>query len=120
MNFKPKGNKWNRLSSPCWYIQPSKSCWASLGFRHGGVGFISQSAWTHLEKDDNFVEAIWANKVHEKPLEVAWGTQDWTLESNKHNQTTEMDAISKYHHFEIIHGQYVSKLKLFFYIVYIF
>jgi hypothetical protein len=36
------------------------------------------------------------------------------LESNKHNQTKEMSVISKYHESKIIHGQYVSILKLLF------
>jgi hypothetical protein len=51
-----------------------------------GVGFIPQSAWVHLEKDDNLVEAIWASIVaYVKLLKVAWGDRNWTLESNKHN-----------------------------------
>jgi len=38
------------------------------------VGFISQSAWAHLEKDDNLVKAIRASKVaYAKPIEIAWG-----------------------------------------------
>jgi hypothetical protein len=79
------------------------------------VGFITQSAWAHLEKDDNLVEAIWTIKVaYAKSLKVAWGTWNWTLESNKCNRAKEMDVISKYHYSEIIHGWYVSKLKLFF------
>jgi len=42
------------------------------------VGFISQSAWACLEKDDNLVEAIQANKnAYAKTLKVAWGAQDW-------------------------------------------
>ncbi len=57
-----------------------------IGSLASGVGFIPQSAWVHLEKDDNLVEAIWANIVtYVKLLKVAWGDQNWTLESNKHN-----------------------------------
>jgi hypothetical protein len=42
----------------------------------------------------------------------------WTLESNKHNQAKQMDAISKYHNSEIIHGRYISYLYIYiFYIV---
>jgi hypothetical protein len=37
----------------------------------------------------------------------AWGAWHWTLESNKCNQTKEMDVISKYHDLEIIHEQYI-------------
>jgi hypothetical protein len=49
-----------------------------------GVGFISQSAWARLEKDDNLVETIRASKIaYAKPLKLAWGAQNWTLESNK-------------------------------------
>jgi hypothetical protein len=91
-----------------------------LGFQHGGLGFIPQSAWVHLEKDKNLVETIWASKVaYAKPLKVAWGARNWTLESNKHNRTKEMDAISKYHDFEIIHGRYISIPFFFKNIVYI-
>jgi hypothetical protein len=73
------------------------------------VGFIPQSAWAHLEKDENLVEIVWASKVaYAKPLKVAWGIWNWTLESNKCNQTKKMDAISKYHDFGIIHGRYFS------------
>jgi hypothetical protein len=42
--------------------------------------------------------------VYAKPLKLAWGAQNWTLESNKCNRVKEMDAISKYHDFEIIMG----------------
>ncbi len=74
-----------------------------------GVGFIPQSAWARLEKDENLVETIWASRVaYAKHLKLAWGVRNWTLESNKHNQVKEMDAISKYQNSEIIHGQYIS------------
>jgi hypothetical protein len=70
-----------------------------------GVGFIPQSAWACLEKDKNLVETIQASRItYVKPLKVAWGAQNWTLESNKHNQIKEMDVISKYYNFKIIHG----------------
>jgi hypothetical protein len=85
-----------------------------IGILAWGVGFIPQSAWVHLKKDDNLVGAIWTIKVAcAKFLKVTWGVWNWTLESNKCNQTKEMDVISKYHDFEIIHGRYVSILKLF-------
>jgi hypothetical protein len=42
-----------------------------------GLGFISQSAWAHFEKDKNLVETIWASKVaYAKPLKAAWGVQN--------------------------------------------
>ncbi len=67
-----------------------------IGIFAWGVGFIPQSAWPHLEKDENLVEAIRASKLaYVKPLKVAWGTWHWTLESNKCNQFKEMDAISQ-------------------------
>jgi hypothetical protein len=76
-----------------------------IGIPAWGVRFIPQSAWACLEKDNNLVERIRANIVaYVKPLKVAWGAQNWTLESNKRNQIKEMDAISKYHNFKIIHG----------------
>jgi hypothetical protein len=51
-----------------------------------GVGFIPQNAWARLEKDENLIETIRASRVvYAKPLKLAWGTQNWTLESNKHN-----------------------------------
>jgi hypothetical protein len=38
------------------------------------VGFIPQSAWARLEKDENLVETIRASKIaYAKPLKVAWG-----------------------------------------------
>jgi hypothetical protein len=57
-----------------------------IGILAWGVGFIPQSAWVHLEKDENLVDAIWASKVaYAKLLKVAWGAWHWTLKSNKHN-----------------------------------
>jgi hypothetical protein len=74
-----------------------------------GVGFIPQSAWVCLEKDNNLVETIWASIVaNANPLKVAWAIQNLTLESNKHNRGKEMDAISKYHDSKINHGRYIS------------
>jgi len=85
-----------------------------IGILAWGVGFIPQSAWAHLEKDDNHVETIWASRVvYAKPLKLAWGAWNWTLESNKRNQVKEMDAISKYHDSKIIHGRYISILFFF-------
>jgi hypothetical protein len=76
--------------------------------------FIPQSAWACLEKDENLVETIWASRVaYVKPLKVAWGARNWTLESNKCNRVKKMDAICKYHDFEIIHGRYISILIYF-------
>jgi hypothetical protein len=57
-----------------------------IGILAMGMGFIPQNAWAHLEKDENLVEIIWASKiVYAKPLKVAWGVRNWTLESNKCN-----------------------------------
>jgi hypothetical protein len=79
-----------------------------------GVGFIPQSAWVHLEKDENLVEAIRTNRLaYVKPLKVAWGAWHWTLESNKRNQAKEMDAIFKYHDFKIIHVSYISYIYIY-------
>jgi hypothetical protein len=42
-----------------------------------GVGFIPQSAWVHLEKDENLVETIWASTIaYAKPLKIALGVQN--------------------------------------------
>jgi hypothetical protein len=77
-----------------------------------GVGFIPQNAWVHFEKNENLVEVIQASKVvYAKLLKVAWGIWNMTLESKKCNQIKEMDAISKYHNFEIIHRRYVFIFK---------
>jgi len=85
-----------------------------IGIPAWRVGFIPQSAWACLKKDENLVETIQASKVaYAKPLKLAWDTRNWTLESNKHNQVKEMDAISKYHDFGVIHGRYIS---IFFFI----
>jgi hypothetical protein len=82
-----------------------------IGILTWGVGFIPQSAWARLEKDENFVETIRASRVaYAKPLKLAWGAWNWTLESNKRNRVKEMDTISKYHDSEIIHGRYISIL----------
>jgi hypothetical protein len=73
-----------------------------------------------FEKNGNLVEAIQASRVaYAKLLKVAWGTQHWTLESNKCNQTKEMDVLSKYHDSEIIHGQY-SSILIYFYLFTLF
>jgi len=78
-----------------------------------GMGFIPQGAWVHLEKDENLVEVTQISRLaYVKPLKVAWGTWHWTLESNKCNQAKQMDAISKYHDFKIIHGQYISYIYI--------
>jgi hypothetical protein len=48
-----------------------------IGILTWGVGFISQSAWADVEKDENLVETIRANGVAStKPLKVAWGTHN--------------------------------------------
>jgi hypothetical protein len=73
------------------------------------VGFIPQSAWARLEKDKNLVETIWTSIItYAKPLKIAWGVRNWTLEFNKCNRVKEMDVISKYHDSKIIHGWYIS------------
>jgi hypothetical protein len=94
----------------------SKILLVIIGISTWGLGFIPQSAWACFEKDENLVETIWASRIaYAKPLKVAWGIRNWTLEFNKRNQTKEMDAISKYHDFKIIHGQYISILIYIFY-----
>jgi hypothetical protein len=48
-----------------------------IGILTWGVGFIPQSAWAHLEKDENLVETIQASIIaYAKPLKVAWGVQN--------------------------------------------
>jgi len=45
-----------------------------IGILAWGVAFITQSAWTHLEKDENLVETIQASRLaYAKPLKIAWG-----------------------------------------------
>jgi hypothetical protein len=91
-----------------------------IGILAWGVGFIPQSAWARLEKDKNLVETIQANKVaYAKPLKVAWGAWNWTLETNKHNRVKEMDVISKYHNsknhsWEIYFHTYILFFKTLF------
>jgi hypothetical protein len=61
-----------------------------IGIRTWGVGFIPQSAWAHLEKNESLVETIHASIVtYAKPLKIAWGVRNWTLESNKRNRIKE-------------------------------
>ncbi len=46
-----------------------------IGILARGVGFIPSSAWAHLEKQENLVEAIRTSKpAYVKPLKVAWGS----------------------------------------------
>jgi len=54
------------------------------------MGFIPQSAWAHLEKDENLIETIRASRVvYAKPLKLAWvlGIRHWSpinaIESKK-------------------------------------
>jgi hypothetical protein len=54
-----------------------------IGILTWGLGFIPQSAWAHLEMDENLVEA--SRVAYAKPLKVAWGVRHWTLKSNKRN-----------------------------------
>ncbi len=89
----------------------SKILLGIVGIPTWGVGFIPQSAWARLEKDKNLVDTIRASRVaYAKPLKLARGVRNWTLESNKRNRVKEMDAISKYHDSKIIHGRYISIL----------
>jgi len=45
-----------------------------IGIPTWGVGFIPQSAWARLEKDENLVETIQASIVaYVKSLKLAWG-----------------------------------------------
>jgi len=99
----------------------SKILLGIIGILAWGVGFIPQSAWVRFKKDENLVETIWASRiVYANPLKVAWGAWDWTLESNKHHQVKEMDAISQYHNFEFIHGRYISILIYIFKKLFVF
>jgi hypothetical protein len=55
----------------------SKILLGIIGILAWGVGFIPQSAWACLEKDEILLETIWPSKVaYAKPLKVAWGTQN--------------------------------------------
>ncbi len=45
-----------------------------IGILAWGVAFIPQSAWAHLDKDENLVEVIQASRLaYAKPLKIAWG-----------------------------------------------
>jgi hypothetical protein len=54
-----------------------------IGIPTWGVGFIPQNVWACFEKDENLVET--SIVAYAKLLKIAWGIQNWTLESNKHN-----------------------------------
>ncbi len=57
-----------------------------IGILAWGFGFIPQSAWARLEKDKNLVETIWTSRIaYVKPLKIAWGAWNQTLEFNKCN-----------------------------------
>jgi hypothetical protein len=105
MNFKPKHNK-------CHKLVDTFNLWDVVGhdwnFNMGG-GVHPTKCMSALWKDENLVEAIWANILaYVKPLKVAWGASHWTLKSNKRNQAKEIDSISTYHDSKIIHGWYIS------------
>jgi len=55
----------------------SKTLLGIIGIPACGVGFILESAWACLERDEKFVETIQANRnAYTKPLKVAWGVQN--------------------------------------------
>ncbi len=57
----------------------SKILLGIIGILAWKVGFIPQSAWACLEKDENLIETIQASRVaYAKLLKVAWGAQNWT------------------------------------------
>ncbi len=106
--FQVQVQQMEQVRWPLLVCLTSKILLGIIGILAWGVGFIPQSAWVHLEKDDNLVEAIWESIVaYAKLFKVAWGNQNWTLESNKHKWAKEMDVISNYHNFKIINGQYM-------------
>jgi hypothetical protein len=76
--------KWDELQTQVQQLQevsqPLLVCLTSnfllgiIGIIAWGVGFIPQSAWMLLEKNDNLVEIIWTSRiVYAKPFKVAWG-----------------------------------------------
>jgi hypothetical protein len=83
--FQVQAQQMEQVRWPLLVCLTSKILLGIIGILAWGVGFIPQSAWVHLEKDDNLVEAIWESIVaYAKLLKVAWGNRNWTLESNKH------------------------------------
>jgi len=112
--FQAQVQQMEQVNRPLLVHLASEIMLGIIGISAWGLGFIPQSAWAHFENDKNIVETFWASRIaHAKPLKVAWGAQNWTLESNKRNRIKEMDAISKYHNSEIIHGWYISILFSF-------
>jgi hypothetical protein len=111
--LQAQAQQMSQVKQPLLVCLTSEMLLGIIGILAWGVGFIPQSAWAHLEKYENLVEAIRTSKhAYVKPLKVAWGTWHWTLKSNKCNQAKEMDAISKYQDFKIIHGRYISYLYI--------
>jgi hypothetical protein len=107
--FQAQAQQMEQVKRPLLVCLTSEILLDIIGIPTWGVGFIPQSAWACLEKDESLVETIWASRViYAKPSKLAWGAQNWTLESNKCNRVKEMDVISKYDNSEIIHGQYIS------------
>jgi hypothetical protein len=86
MNSKPNRKHMEQVKRPLLVCLDSKILLGIIRNPAWGVGFIPQSAWARLEKDDNLVETIRASRIaYTKPLKLAWGAQNWTLESNKRN-----------------------------------
>jgi hypothetical protein len=82
-----------------------------IGILAWGVGFIPQSAWVQLERTRTLLRQFRQAKLLIQSLWKLLGALwNQTLESNKRKWVKEMDAISKYHDFEIIHGWYISIL----------
>ncbi len=107
--FQTQAQQMKEVKQPLFVHLTSKILLGIIGILAWGVGFIPQSAWARLEKDKNLVQTIQASRIaNAKLLKLAWGVQNWTLESNKHNRVKEMDVISKYHDYEIIHRWYIS------------
>jgi hypothetical protein len=73
--FQAQAQQMEQVKRPLLVRLASEILLGIIGILARGVGFIPQSAWARLEKDENLVETIWASRIaYAKPLKLAWGT----------------------------------------------
>jgi hypothetical protein len=72
--LQPQVQQMEQIKQPLLVRLAFKILLGIIGIPAWGVGFIPQSAWACLEKDENLVEIIRASIIaYAKPLKVGWG-----------------------------------------------
>jgi hypothetical protein len=74
--FQAQAQQMEQVKRPLLVCLTSEILLGIIGIPAWGVGFIPQSAWARLEKDENLVETIRASIIaYAKPLKLAWGAR---------------------------------------------